>query len=228
MTAAELQDLRKGAEEAARRGGEVLRQRFTGPRVIALKGSIDLAIAPGPRWYIDPLDGTTNYAHGVPHFCVSVAVWLDDQPLAGAVYHPLLDDLYSAGYQAGAELNGEKIGVSRCASLGEALVATGFPYDIWAKPEAPLRLFAAALGKARGLRRFGAAALDLAYVAAGRFDGYFELGLFPWDVAAGILLVQEAGGLVTNFSGKPPQLDDRQILATNRRIHAELRTVLGA
>ena len=143
------------------------------------------------------------------------------------MYQPLLDDLYAAGHHAGAELNGEKIGVSRCGVLGEALVATGFPYDIWTKPEAPVRLFTTALGKARGLRRFGAAALDLAYVAAGRFDGYFELGLFPWDVAAGILLVQEAGGSVSDLEGNPPELDDRQILATNRRIHHELRTVLS-
>lgn len=261
MTGGELAEVRRAAEEAARRGGEVLRQRFLGPRVVALKGAINLvtdadraaeeavlgflraefanhriiaeetsaAEAPGvgPRWYVDPLDGTTNYAHGVPHFCVSVAVWMEDQPLAGAVYQPLLDELYSASRGAGTTVNGEHLSVSRCANLGEALVGTGFPYDVWTKPEAPLRLFSAALGKARGLRRFGAAALDLAYVAAGRFDGYFELGLFPWDVAAGTLLVQEAGGRVTKLDGGPTELHDRQILATNGRIHGELQQALA-
>ncbi len=262
MTTGEIAEVREAAEEAARRGGAVLRQRFLGPRVVTLKGAINLVTdadraaeeavltflrhefadhrivaeesaavdAPGvePRWYVDPLDGTTNYAHGVPHFCTSVAIWRDDQPLAGAVYQPLLDQLYSAGRGAGATVNGEQLSVSPCAALGEALVATGFPYDVWTKPEAPLRLFTAALGKARGLRRLGAAALDLAYVAASRFDGYFELGLFPCDVAAGILLVQEAGGRVTTLDGGASQLHDRQILATNGRIHAELQRVLAA
>jgi myo-inositol-1(or 4)-monophosphatase len=260
MTAAEIRELRAGAEEAARRGGDVLRRRFTGPRVVALKGAINLVtdadraaeqvilkflrsefskhtmvaeestsrepVGVGPQWFIDPLDGTTNYAHGVPHFCVSVAVWWGGEPAAGAVYHPLLDDLYSAARGAGTTLNRERVGVSRCRKVGEALLATGFPYDVWTRPKPPLRLFTAALTKARGIRRLGAAALDLAYVAAGHFDGYFELGLFPWDIAAGILLVREAGGAVSNLEGDSPQLDDRQIVATNRRIHRELLAVL--
>jgi len=185
------------------------------------------AAGSGPCWYIDPLDGTTNYAHRVPHFCVSVAVWDEQGPLAGAIYQPLLDDLYSAGRGAGATCNGEPLRVSTQPGLAQALIATGFAYDIWAKPEAPLRLFSAVLGQARGVRRFGAAALDLAYVACGRFDGYFELGLYPWDVAAGVLLVQEAGGLVSNLRGSQAKVGDRQIIAANPAVHNELIRLLA-
>lgn len=260
ITEAEIRELRAVAATAARRGGEVLRERFHRQRTVTLKGQIDLVtdadrasedavltflrgaypthhliaeesaapetLGSGPRWYVDPLDGTTNYAHGVPHFCVSVAVWDEGVPLAGAVYHPLLDDLYSAGRGQGATINEEPLRVSTRAPLGQALVGTGFPYDIWDKPDLPLRLFTAALGQARGLRRLGAAALDLAYVAQGRFEAYYELGLFAWDVAAGILLVQEAGGLVSDFHGQAAKPDGRQILAGNPAVHGELLALL--
>jgi myo-inositol-1(or 4)-monophosphatase len=180
------------------------------------------------RWYIDPLDGTTNYAHGVPHFCVSVAVTDREGVVAGAVYQPLLKEMYSASLDAGAALNGERIAVSTRAPLSQSLVATGFPYDVWTRPEPPVRLFTLALGKARGVRRFGAAALDLAYVACGRFDAYFELGLFPWDVAAGSLIVREAGGRVTQIGGRPLDLGGREILASNGLLHQELTELFAA
>jgi myo-inositol-1(or 4)-monophosphatase len=180
------------------------------------------------RWYIDPLDGTTNYAHGVPHFCVSVGIVDAAGPVAGAVYHPLLDEMYSASRGGGATLNGEGIGVSTRAPVSQSLLATGFPYDVWTRPEPPVRLFTLALGRARGVRRFGAAALDLAYVACGRFDGYFELGLFPWDVAAGALLVREAGGVVSDLVGGPLDLAGRQILASNGLLHRELTSLFDS
>jgi myo-inositol-1(or 4)-monophosphatase len=176
----------------------------------------------GRIWFVDPLDGTTNYAHGVPHFCVSVGIVDEAGALAGAVYHPLLDDMYAAARGQGATLNGEKIEVSQRAPLSQSLLATGFPYDVWTHPEPPLRLFSLALKKSRGMRRFGAAALDLAYVASGKFDGYFELGLHPWDVVAGSLLVQEAGGAVSDLHGKPFDFAGREILSSNGLLHPEL------
>jgi myo-inositol-1(or 4)-monophosphatase len=222
-------DLVTDADHAAERAIlELLRAEFPDHGVVAEETAAHEVSGSGPRWYVDPLDGTTNYAHRVPHFCVSVAVWNEEGPMAAAVYQPLLDDLYSAGRGAGATCNGESMRVSAQPRLAEALIATGFPYDIWTKPDAPLRLFSAALGKARGVRRFGAAALDLAYVACGRFDGYFELGLYPWDVAAGILLVQEAGGLVSNLRGGAAKVGDRQIIAANPPVHGELVQLLGS
>jgi myo-inositol-1(or 4)-monophosphatase len=254
------EELRRAAEDAARRGGEVVRSRFHQTRTVSFKGRIDLvtdadraaeeailgflrgefpshdivaeesqAAAAGTeyRWYVDPLDGTTNYAHGVPHFCVSVAVTNREGVVGGAVYQPLLDEMYSAASGAGATLNGERIAVSSRAPLSQSLVATGFPYDVWTRPDPPVRLFTLALGKARGVRRFGAAALDLAYVACGRFDAYFELGLFPWDVAAGSLIVTEARGRVGSIGGGPLDLAGREILASNGLLHAELTALFA-
>ncbi|HTT70294.1 MAG TPA: inositol monophosphatase family protein [Anaeromyxobacteraceae bacterium] len=153
------------------------------------------------RFIVDPLDGTTNYAHGIPQFAVNVAVE-DRQGLkAGATYDPLRGELYLGGLGEGATLNGEPIEISRCADLVKAVLATGFPYDVQEKPEPPMRLFGAFIRRARAIRRMGSAALDLAYVACGRFDGFWEVHLKPWDVGAGILLVREAGGRVANFDG---------------------------
>jgi myo-inositol-1(or 4)-monophosphatase len=198
-----------------------VRGEFPEDDVVAEEGSSGQRRG-GRLWFVDPLDGTTNYAHGVPHFCVSVGVVDEQGALAGAVYQPLLDDMYAAARGQGATLNGEKIRVSQRRPLSQSLLATGFPYDVWTKPEAPLRLFSLALKKGRGIRRFGAAALDLAYVASGRFDAYFELGLFPWDVVAGSLLVQEAGGAVSDLRGKPLDFAGKEILSSNGLLHPEL------
>ena len=172
---------------------EHLRVRFPFDDIIAEEGAPQVHQGPR-RWYIDPLDGTTNYAHGVPHFCVSIGVEDETGLAAGVVHQPLTGELFKAGRGFGAWLGAERLAVSDRAPLSQALVGTGFPYDIWEKPERPLKLFADLLTHARGVRRAGAAALDLAYVAAGRFDAFLELGLKPWDVAAGIVLVREAGG----------------------------------
>jgi myo-inositol-1(or 4)-monophosphatase len=158
------------------------------------------------RWFVDPLDGTTNYAHGVPHFAVTLAV---EGPapsdgramLAGVVFDPMRDELFVASHRGGALLNGRRLEASAAASLDRALMCTGFPYDVTKHPEAPLGLFTKIVSRAQGIRRMGSAALDLAYVAAGRYDGFFEFGLKPWDTAAGALLIMEAGGAMRAIDG---------------------------
>lgn len=159
------------------------------------------------RWILDPLDGTTNYAHGVPHFCVSLAAegtWDGGRRvLAAATFDPLRDELFSAARGQGATLNGRRLQASSETALDRALLCTGFPYDLQLNPDAPLGLFDRLVRQARGMRRMGSAALELAWVAAGRFDGFFEFGLKPWDVAAGALLIEEAGGSIACLDGGP-------------------------
>ncbi|MET0401787.1 MAG: inositol monophosphatase family protein [Cystobacter sp.] len=167
----------------------------------------------GLRWIVDPLDGTTNYAHQVPHFCVSVGVDGPDGLLAGAIYDPMREELFSAAKGQGATLNGRALKVSGCSEFSRALLCTGFPYDVHHKPEAPLGMLRRFIVRAQGMRRTGSAALDLAYVAAGRFDGYFEFGLKPWDEAAGALLVREAGGVMVRIDGEPHQVGHGDVLA---------------
>jgi myo-inositol-1(or 4)-monophosphatase len=182
------------------------------------------------RWYVDPLDGTTNFAHGFPHFCVSMG--LEQRPaglkpeedgtlVAGAIYDPLLDEMFAAERGKGAWLNGKPMHVSRTPVLGEALVATGFPSR--KRHDSPnIHFYQEFTLRSHGVRRAGSAALDLAYIAAGRMDGFWEFNLNPWDTAAGLLLVDEAGGRTTDFSGGPYRLDSREILASNGLIHREL------
>jgi myo-inositol-1(or 4)-monophosphatase len=182
------------------------------------------------RWYIDPPDGTTNFAHGFPHFCVSMG--LEHRPLgldpekdgpivAGVIYDPMRDELFVAERGTGAFLNGRAIHVSAVPELGEALVATGFPSR--KRNENPnIHFYQEFTLRSHGVRRAGSAALDLAYVACGRIDAYWEFNLNPWDTAAGFLLVEEAGGMVTSFDGTYRRLDSREILASNQRIHHEL------
>jgi myo-inositol-1(or 4)-monophosphatase len=170
------------------------------------------------RWLVDPLDGTVNYAHGLPHFCVSLAVegpGADgaSEVLAGAVVNPLLDEVFSAGRGQGATLNGVPLRVSSPAGLEQALLCTGFPYWLRDAPARPLALFNRLVVRAQGLRRMGAAALDLAYLAAGRFDAFFEYGLKPWDTAAGALLVREAGGVVRRLDGGVYDVQSPDIVA---------------
>ena len=173
-------------------------------------------------WIVDPLDGTTNYAHGVPHFCVTLALAGPAGLEVGVSYDPLRDELFSAARGRGATLNGRRLAVSRVASLDEAVLCTGFPYDVHERPEAPLGLFTRLVRKAQGMRRMGSAALDLAWVAAGRFDGFFEFGLKPWDTAAGALLVSEAGGQMCRIDGAlyEPRFGD--VLAAGTGISSEL------
>ena len=200
-----------------------LERRFPGHEVLAEeRGGRHGPPRSGPRWIVDPLDGTTNYAHGVPHFSVSVAVEDEAGLVAGAVYDPLRDELFEAGRGRGARLNAEPIRVSGEGSLARALLATGFPYDVWQTADRPVKLLDTFVRRAQGIRRAGSAALDLAYVAAGRYDGYFEGGLKPWDLAAGMLLVSEALGRLTDLTGGPVDLFVGDVLATNGALHEQM------
>jgi myo-inositol-1(or 4)-monophosphatase len=187
------------------------------------------------RWYVDPLDGTTNFAHGFPVFCVSLglehrpagtAADQDGELVAGVLYDPMRDELFVTEKGKGAYLNGKRLHVSKTPDLSEALLATGFPSR--ARHENPnVHFYHEITLRSHGVRRAGSAALDLAYVAAGRMDAYWEFNLNPWDTAAGALLVTEAGGTMTRFDGTPFRLDSREMLATNWQLEAELITVFA-
>jgi myo-inositol-1(or 4)-monophosphatase len=168
-----------------------------------------------------------NYAHGYPRFCVSIGVQRAGEAEVGVVYDPLLDELFAATRGAGATLNGRGIRVSDEAEISRALLATGFAYDVHRSEDDNVAHFARFVKVARGLRRDGAAALDLCYVAAGRFDGFWELKLHPWDVVAGALIVREAGGRVSDFAGRELGSDTRETLASNGQLHAAMLAVLG-
>jgi len=200
-----------------------LEERFPGHEILAEeRGGARGPAAARCRWIVDPLDGTPNYAHGVPHFSVSVAVEDEHGLAAGAVFDPMRGELFEAGRGQGARLNGAPIHVSAETSLSRALLATGFPYDVWKTADRPVKLIDTFVRRAQGIRRAGSAALDLAYVAAGRYDGYFEGFLKPWDLAAGMLLVLEAGGRLTDLAGAPVDLFVGDTLATNGALHDEM------
>ncbi len=173
------------------------------------------------KWYVDPLDGTTNFAHGYPVFCVSLAVERKGKRVVGVIYDPTRDEMFSAEKGSGAQLNGERIRVSSTSRLAESLVATGFPSH--KRHKNPNIYFYHQLTlRSHGVRRAGSAALDLCNVAAGRYDGFWEFNLNPWDTAAGVLMVEEAGGRVTDFSGGPFQIASRETVASNGLIHDAL------
>ncbi|WP_430434463.1 inositol monophosphatase family protein [Methyloversatilis sp.] len=171
------------------------------------------------RWIIDPLDGTTNFIHGMPQYAVSIALEHRGQMQSAVVFDPVRNEMFTASRGRGAFLNDRRIRVSRRAKLGEALLGTGFPYRVWDHVDAYLGMFKSLMEKTSGLRRPGAAALDLAYVACGRFDGFFEIGLSPWDIAGGSLLVSEAGGLVGNLQGETGYMESGNLVAATPRIY---------
>jgi myo-inositol-1(or 4)-monophosphatase len=179
------------------------------------------------RWYIDPLDGTTNFAHGYPVFCVSLALEYKAERIAGVVYDPSRDEMFAAEKGSGARLNGRPIHVSRVARLQESLVATGFPSHKRHK-NPNIHFYHQLTLRSHGVRRAGSAALDLCYVACGRYDAFWEFNLNSWDTAAGVLLVQEAGGTVTDFNGGPFAIESRQVLASNTLLHPELLSEFAA
>jgi myo-inositol-1(or 4)-monophosphatase len=178
------------------------------------------------RWIVDPLDGTTNYAHGFPFFCVSIALEKEGTVVMGVVYDPIRDELFTAVRGGGAWLNGKKLHVSSVNDLSRSLLATGFPYDIRVSPDNNINYFSAMVKKAQAIRRPGAAALDLAYLAAGRIDGFWELKLKPWDTAAGCLLVAEAGGIISDMTGGTWHLDSPGLVASNGLIQDQMMSVL--
>ncbi len=178
------------------------------------------------KWIIDPLDGTTNYAHGYPCFCVSIGLERAGVVEVGVIYDPNRDELFAAERGQGATLNGRQIRVSDVADLNQAMLCTGFPYNVRERPNFA-RDFANFTMEAQAVRRDGSAAIDLAYLACGRFDGFWEDGLNAWDVAAGLLLIEEAGGQITDFNGRPIDIYEAKVLATNGLIHDAMRRVLG-
>lgn len=178
-------------------------------------------------WLIDPIDGTTNYARSLPAFCVSIALIKEGKTEVGVVYAPLLDEMFHAVRGGGAFLNKKPVRVSPEKDLGKALLATGFPYDRRESPQNNVDNFNKFIVRALGIRRMGSAAIDLCYTAAGRFDGFWEMKLQPWDTAAGLLMVQEAGGVVTDFSGKPFDPFMKECLAANHHIHKKMLEVLA-
>src|ERR1700760_589337 len=177
------------------------------------------------RWHIDPLDGTTNFAHGFPVFCISMALEYKGERIAGVVYDPSRDEMFAAEKGSGAMLNGRPIHVSKIARLKESLLATGFPsHKRHRNPN--IHFYHQITLRSHGVRRAGSASLDLANVAAGRIDGFWEFNLNPWDTAAGVVLVREAGGMVTRYDGSPFTIDSRETLASNGLIHEELRSLM--
>ncbi len=178
-------------------------------------------------WIVDPLDGTVNYAHGIPIVAVSVALWKDDGVKLGVVYLPFTDEMFYALKDKGSFLNNKRISVSAQKDLGQSLIATGFPYDVYERGDEVVAVLKKVLTNAQGVRRMGSAAVDLVYVACGRFDGFYEMGLKPWDTSAGWLIVEEAGGVVTQFDHNVPyNVFAPTILATNGFIHKALSEVI--
>ncbi len=254
------QELRDACVEAVRRGGAILKEKFSQPRTIEHKGATDLVTdadkaseaavlgflrerfpkaairaeesgehaAQGSelRFYVDPLDGTTNYAHGIPHFSVTVGVADAAGLVAGAILDPLRGELYTAFRGGGAFLGERRLSVSRCATLRDALLVTGFAYDSHVNNAYALRVFGEFTVKSQSIRRLGSAALDLAYVAAGRFDGFWEERLHSWDIAAGILMVREAGGTVSDLDGADRMLDSGDILAAPPGVYGAMLDVV--
>lgn len=206
---------------------ELMAERFPNHHVLAEEGGGGASIPPGPCWVFDPIDGTTNYAHGLPIFCSSLALEVDGVAEVGAIYDPNRKELFTAERGAGAFLNGRPLRVSTTATLLDAMLVTGFPYDVHDRVEEIVGLFGRFVGEARAVRRLGSAAIDLCYVAAGRMDGFWERDLKPWDIAAGALIVSEAGGRVTMMDGTPFGSRGNQLLATNGLLHDAMLGVIG-
>ena len=203
-----------------------LRASFPGDAILAEEGGAARGRS-GRRWIVDPLDGTTNYAHGLPIFGVSIGLEAEGRVVLGVVYDPMRDELYVAERGLGATLNDAPIAVSATSSLDTSLLVTGFPYNIRETADTNLDEYAAFSVRARAVRRLGSAVLDLAYVASGRFDAFWELRLSAWDVAAGSLLVEEAGGRVTGIDGRPMKVDAPTLVASNGKVHDAVLRVLA-
>lgn len=200
---------------------EIIKQNYPGHSIISEE--IGELIQDSPfQWIIDPIDGTVNFAHGIPLCCVSIGIKHKDELLLGAVYNPMMNELFFAEKGKGATLNNKPIQVSQKSDFRKACLVTGFPYRWPENSEHPIKVFERFILEGLPVRRLGSAAIDLCWVACGRFDGFWEYNLSSWDVAAGYLIVQEAGGIITNFDGEPYSVFDKQTLATNGHIHDEM------
>ena len=204
----------------------LIAERFPDHQVLAEEMGGAAAVPAGPCWVFDPIDGTTNYAHGLPIFCASLALEIDGVPEVAAVYDPNRQELFTAERGGGAFLNGVPLRVSSAERLVDALLVTGFPYDVHSRVNEVVGLFGAFVGQARAVRRLGSAAIDLCWVAAGRMDGFWEADLKPWDVAGGALVVAEAGGRVTGTDGALFTSRGGHVLASNGRIHDAMLDVI--
>ena len=205
-----------------------IRERYPAHGILAEESGV----SGGPessssKWIIDPLDGTTNFAHQYPFFCVSIGFEHDGEVLCGAVYDPCRDEMFSGARGLGAFVNGRRLQVSEVDQLSGALILTGFPYGVRQKMKTAMSQFEAFLFHSQAVRRGGSAALDLCYIALGRCDGFWEMDLHPWDTAAGLVILEEAGGRVTDFAGGPFSVYGKQIVASNAKIHDEMVGVLA-
>lgn len=207
---------------------DLIAERFPEHHILAEEMGGAATPPNGPCWVFDPIDGTTNFAHGLPIFCASLAFEVAGVAEVAAVYDPNRRELFTAERGGGAFLNGKPLQVSSAGSLVDALLVTGFPYDVHARVDEIVGLFAAFVGQARAVRRLGSAAVDLCWVAAGRMDGFWEADLKPWDIAGGALVVAEAGGRVTNMDGSPFNSRGRHVLATNGPLHEAMLAVIAS
>ena len=215
--------------EVERMCRDIIARRFPDHEVLAEELENEVASpATRHRWVFDPVDGTVNYVHGLPTFCSCLALEVDGRPEVAAVFDPTRRELFTAERGAGAWLNGRRLGVSGADAVLDAMLCTGFPYDVHETVDEVVGLFGAFVARARAVRRLGSAALDLCYVAAGRLDGFWEQGLRPWDLSAGSLVVAEAGGRVSGFDGTPFDTRCGEIVASNGRIHDEMIEVIIA
>jgi myo-inositol-1(or 4)-monophosphatase len=201
-------------------------ERYPDHQVLAEEMGGSATVPSGPCWVFDPIDGTTNYAHGIPIFCASLALEINGVAEVAAVFDPTRRELFTAQRGGGAFLNNRPLRVSSAASLVDAVVVTGFPYDVHSRVEEIVGMFGAFVGRARAVRRLGSAAIDLCYVAAGRMDGFWESDLKPWDIAGAALIVAEAGGRVTNMDGSPFSSRVGHVLATNGHLHGVMLDVI--
>jgi myo-inositol-1(or 4)-monophosphatase len=212
-------------KESERRFVEGLRTLLPEAGFVAEEGTGERN-SQGLNWVIDPLDGTTNFVHGMPVWCTSIGLCDGIVPILGVIYDPNTDECFSAYRGGGAFLNERSIRVSAINSVQQSLLATGFPYDDFGREEEYVRLFRKLMRDTRGLRRLGSAALDMAWTACGRVEGFYEYGLNPWDVAAGAIIVQEAGGVVTEFNGGDNYIFGDDLICTNKEIHSEMLTII--
>jgi myo-inositol-1(or 4)-monophosphatase len=204
---------------------DFIRKKFPSHGILAEEGS-ESNKSSEYLWVVDPLDGTTNFAHGLPIFAVSIGLQKNGETIAGVVYDVMRDKVFSAEKSSGSFENGRRISVNKNSNLGHSVLVTGFPYDIRENPDKAFERFIAFLKQARAIRRLGSAAIDFCYVANGVFDGFWEVSLHPWDICAGKLIVEEAGGIVTDFDENEIDIYSKRILATNRVIHLKMIDVM--